>query len=105
LLAVAVSILLLSVADAFLTLVLLQGGAAEVNPIMEALIYSSVAAFATLKMALTSIGIILMVALAHYRFMRLLRVEWVLYGVLIAYASLVGYEVWMLKTPLELPIL
>jgi hypothetical protein len=105
LLAVAVSILLLSVADAFLTLVLLQGGAAEVNPIMEALIYSSVAAFATLKMALTSIGIILMVALAHYRFMRLLRVEWVLYGVLIAYASLVGYEVWMLKSPLELPIL
>jgi Domain of unknown function (DUF5658) len=105
LLAAAVGISLLSVADAFLTLVLLQGGAAEVNPIMATLIYSSVAAFATLKMALTSIGIVLMVALARYRFMRLLRVEWVLYGVLIAYASLVGYEVWMLKSPLDLPIL
>src|SRR5271170_7464590 len=44
LLAVAIGILLLSVVDAFLTLVLLQGGAvAEVNPIMAALIYRSVA--------------------------------------------------------------
>lgn len=96
LLAVAVSILLLCVADAFLTLALLQGGAAEVNPIMATLIYSSVAVFASLKMAMTSMGIILMVVLARYRFMRLLRVEWVLYGVLIAYVSLVSYEVWIL---------
>jgi hypothetical protein len=96
LLAAAVSILLLSVVDAFLTLVLLQGGAAEVNPIMGTLIYSSVAVFAALKMAMTSIGIILMVVLARYRFMRLLRVEWVLYGVLITYVSLVSYEVWIL---------
>src|ERR1700678_1409561 len=50
LLAVAISILLLSVVDAFLTLGLLQGGAAEVNPIMAALIYRSVALFAALKM-------------------------------------------------------
>jgi Domain of unknown function (DUF5658) len=96
LLAVAVSILLLSVVDAFLTLLLLQGGAAEVNPIMGTLIYSSVAVFAALKMAMTSIGIVLLVVLARYRFMRLLRVEWVLYGVLIAYVSLVSYEVWIL---------
>jgi hypothetical protein len=105
LLAVAIGILLLSVADAFLTVVLLQGGANEVNPIMAALIYRSVALFAALKMGMTSLGIILMVVLAQYRFMRLLRVEWVLYGVLIAYASLISYEVWMLKSPVQLPIL
>jgi Domain of unknown function (DUF5658) len=105
LLAVAISILLLSVVDAFLTVVLLQGGATEVNPIMAALIYRSVALFAALKMGMTSVSIVLMVFLARYRFMRLVRVEWVLYGVLIAYASLIGYEVWMLKSPLELPIL
>jgi hypothetical protein len=98
LLAVALSILLLNVVDAFLTLLLLQdGGVAEVNPIMAGLIYRSVAAFAALKMALTSVSLILMVILARHRFMRLLRVEWVLYGVLIAYVSLIGYEVWMLK--------
>jgi hypothetical protein len=105
LLAVAISILLLSVADAFLTVVLLQGGANEVNPIMAALIYRSVALFTALKMGMTSLSIILMVALARYRFMRLLPVEWVLYGVLITYASLISYEVWMLKGPVELPIL
>jgi hypothetical protein len=104
LLAVAIGILLLCVADAFMTVVLLQDGAYEVNPIMAALIYRSVALFAALKMGLTGAGIILMVILAQYRFLRLMRVEWALYGVLIAYASLFTYEIWMLKGPLNLPI-
>jgi hypothetical protein len=103
LLAVAIGILLLSFGDAFLTLVLLQGGASEVNPIMAALIYRSVAMFAGLKMTMTAASVVLMVFLARYRFMRLLRVEWVLYAVLIGYASLIGYEFWMLKVPLDLP--
>ena len=104
LLAVAIGILLLCVVDAFMTVVLLQGGAYEVNPIMAALIYRSVALFAALKMSLTGVGITLMVILARYRFLRLLRVEWALYGVLIAYASLITYEVWMLKAPVYLPM-
>ena len=103
LLAVAIGILLLSVVDAFLTLVLLEGGANEVNPIMALLVYRSVAVFAALKMAMTSVSIVFMVFLARYRFMRLLRVEWVLYAVLVGYTSLIGYEVWMLKVPLLLP--
>jgi hypothetical protein len=105
LLAVAIGILLLSVMDAFLTLVLLQGGAAEVNPVMAALIYRSVAMFAALKMGMTGAGVLLMVILARYRFMRLLRVEWVLYGVLIAYVTLISYEVWMVKGSVDLPTL
>jgi Domain of unknown function (DUF5658) len=105
LLAVAIGILLLSVVDAFLTLVLLQGGADEVNPIMALFVYRSVAVFAALKMALTSLGVVFMVFLARYRFMRRVPVAWVLYGVLIAYASLIGYEISMLKGPLEPPIL
>jgi hypothetical protein len=105
LLAVAIGILLLCVADAFLTLTLLQGGAAEVNPLMAVLLYRNVALFAAMKIGLTSACLVLMVALARYRFMRLLQVTWVLYGVLIAYMSLIGYEVWMLKGPIGLPIL
>jgi hypothetical protein len=97
LLAVSIGILLLCVVDAFLTLILLQTGAVEVNPFMAGLIYRSVAVFAALKMAMTSVGIILMVCVARYRFMRLLQVEWGLYGVLIAYASLILYEVWLIK--------
>jgi len=105
LLAVAISILLLSVADAFMTLLLLQVGAAEVNPIMAALIYRSVATFTAMKMGMTGVGVLLMVSLARYRFMRLLRVEWALYGVLMGYAALIGYEMWLLKSASELPIL
>src|SRR5579863_6945649 len=97
LLAVSIGILLLCVVDAFLTLILLQTGAVEVNPFMAELIYRSVAVFAALKMAMTSVGIILMVCVARYRFMRLLQVEWGLYGVLIAYASLILYEVSLIK--------
>ena len=105
LLAVAIGIVLLSVSDAFLTMMLLQGGADEVNPVMAALIYRSVAMFAALKMGMTSLGVVLMVFLARYRFMRLLRVEWVLYGVLIAYAGLICYEIWLIKGPVDLPTL
>src|ERR1700688_5334183 len=88
LLAVAISILLLSVTDAFLTVVLLQGGADEVNPVMAALIYRSVAMFAALKMGMTSAGVVLMVILARYRILRLLRVVWVVDGALVACVTL-----------------
>jgi Domain of unknown function (DUF5658) len=91
--------------DAFMTLILLQGGADEVNPIMALVVYRSVAVFAALKMALTSFGVVFMVFLARYRFMRRLPVGWVLYGVLIAYTSLIGYEIHMFKSSFELPIL
>ena len=54
---------------------------------------------------MTGAGTVSMVILARYRFMRLLRVEWALYGVLIGYATLIGYEIWMLKSPAAPPIL
>jgi hypothetical protein len=105
LLAVAIGILLLSASDAFLTAVLLMHGADEVNPIMAGLVYRSVAAFAALKMAMTGASIVVMVVLSRYRFMRLIRVELVLYAVLAAYAWLIGYELWMLKSSGALPLL
>jgi hypothetical protein len=39
---------------------------------------------------------VVMVFLARYRFMRVIRVELVLYAVLTVYAWLIGYEIWML---------
>jgi hypothetical protein len=72
---------------------------------MALVIYRSVAAFAALKMGLTSVGIVFMVFLARYRFMRLMPVEWVLHGLLLGYMGLIGYEVWMLKGSLDLPLL
>jgi hypothetical protein len=97
LMAVAISIVLLCVGDSFLTLVLLSGGAQEVNPVMAVFVYQSVAVFTGIKMAMTSLSVLLMVCLARYRFMRLVRVELVLYAILVAYVSLIGYELWMLQ--------
>ncbi len=105
LLAVSLGILLLSATDAFLTAVLLLHGAEEVNPLMAVLVYRSVAGFAALKMAMTGASIVLMVFLARYRFMRVIRVEVVLYAVLLVYVGLIGYEFWMLNASGGLPIL
>ena len=101
----SLGILLLSAADAFMTAILLMHGADEVNPIMALLVYRSVAAFAGFKMAMTGASIMVMVFLSRYRFMRVLRVDLVLYAVLIVYASLIGYEIWMLKGSSDLPVL
>jgi Domain of unknown function (DUF5658) len=105
LLAVSMGILLLSAADAFLTGILLLHGAAEVNPVMGALVYRSVALFTTLKMAMTGISIVFMVVLARYRFMRLIPVGFVLYAILAIYTWLIGYEIWMLKSAGDIPLL
>ena len=75
------------------------------TPALALVIYRSVAAFAALKMGLTSVGIVFMVFLARYRFMRVMPVEWVLPAVLLGYVGLIGYEVWMLRGPLDLPTL
>jgi hypothetical protein len=105
LLAVSVAILLFSAADAFLTAILLFHGADEVNPIMAILVYRSVALFAAFKMAMTGISIVIMVFLARYRFMRVIRVELVLYAVMAVYTWLIVYEIWMLKGSGNLPVL
>ena len=97
LLAVAIGILLLSVADALMTVRLLSAGADEVNPIMAAVVYRSAAVFAIVKMTLTGLGVMVMVMLARYRFMRMVRVDVVMYAVLVAYSALLTYEFWMLR--------
>jgi hypothetical protein len=105
LLAVAIVISLLCVADAFMTLMLLSNGAEEINPVMAALLYRSVAAFTAGKMATTGVSVLALVVLSRYRFMRLVRVEAMMYLVLAAYVSLIGYELWLLRGHVDPAIL
>jgi len=105
LLALSIGILLLSVADAFMTVTLLAGGAVEVNPVMAALVYRSTALFAILKMTMTGLGVTCMVYVARYRFLRVIRVEVVMYMIFIAYAALLCYEFWMLRAVVDIPYL
>jgi len=93
----AVAILLLSVADAFLTLTLLAAGAYEVNPLMNYVLERQPELFATVKMALTGTGVLALVACARATVFRVIRVSLVLRCCLFGYAALIAYECWLLQ--------
>ncbi len=95
-LAVALLILLLSCADAVLTLMLVERGAYEANPLMAGLVHGSSPAFAAVKILLTSGGVVLLTVLATHRAFGRLPVGIVLYGILAGYGALITYEVWLL---------
>lgn len=88
----AVSTMLLSCLDAFLTLQLLDRGAYEANPLMASVMGSSVIAFTSTKMAMTGLGILALVFLARSRFMNQMRTGIFLTGIFSMYACLVCYE-------------
>jgi len=105
LLAVVMGIMILCVGDAFLTLVLLQGGAREANPVMASVVYRDATTFTVMKMLMTSASVAVMVLLAGYRFLGYFRVEVLLYLVLTGYVCLVGYELWMMSELGVFPLL
>jgi hypothetical protein len=97
-LAVVLLILLLSLADAVLTLTLLQHGAFEANPVMALLVHGSVRAFAVTKMGLTTSGVVVLTLLARARVFGRMPIGFLLYAVLLGYAVLVAYELHLLQT-------
>lgn len=88
----ATGIMLLSCADAFLTLQLLELGMIEANPIMEAVIAQSTVLFTSTKLAMTGFGIFVLVFLAKSRFLNRFRTGMLLTVFFSCYACLVCYE-------------
>ena len=97
LLFLSVTILLLSVADAFLTLTLIGKGAQEANPFLAFVLDEHPQAFAAVKMGLTGVGVLVLVAVARARVFRVMRVAAVLHGIALGYLALIAYEGWMLN--------
>jgi hypothetical protein len=95
-LAVALVILLLSCADAILTLALMQHGATEANPFMAPLVTGSGHAFAFWKLLLTASGVIVLTVLVRIRAFGTFPAGIILYVAAAGYAALVGYELWLL---------
>lgn len=89
----AVGTMMLSVADAFLTLRLLERGMIEANPVMAALLGKGTAAFAAAKMLMTAFGVLTLVYLARTRFLDRLRTGVFLTIFFSGYACLVCYEI------------
>jgi hypothetical protein len=89
----AVGIMLLSCADAFLTLTLMQHGMIEANPIMDAMLGQGTTAFAISKVVMTGTSILILVFLAKSRFMNRFRTGLFLTFFFSVYCCLVCYEI------------
>jgi len=88
----ATGIMLLSCADAFLTLLLIDHGMVEANPFMNAILAHGTTAFASVKLAMTAIGIFVLVFLAKAHFLNRFRAGLFLTMFFCCYACLVCYE-------------
>jgi hypothetical protein len=89
----ATGTMLLSCADAFLTLLLLDFGMIEANPFMAAIMAQGTAVFTSTKLAMTAFGIFVLVFLAKARFLNRFRAGLFLTTFFISYACLVCYEI------------
>ena len=89
----AVGTMLLSCTDAFLTVVLLDLGMIEANPLMDMLLGQGTALFAATKMAFTGFGILTLVFLSKSRFLDRFRTGLILTTFFAVYACLVCYEI------------
>jgi hypothetical protein len=98
LLFLSLMILLLSVADAFLTITLIMGGAQEANPLLAVILGDSPVCFSGVTMALTGGCVLVLVAMARSRLLRILRVGFILQGIFVVYVALIAYEWWLLRT-------
>ncbi|MEE8464357.1 MAG: DUF5658 family protein [Gammaproteobacteria bacterium] len=93
LLYLTLGILVLCTADAIMTLNLLNMGAREANIFMAHMIEKNEFLFGATKMALTGLGLILLVMHAQFRLFRLIKVQNLLRIFFIAYCALIGYEI------------
>lgn len=89
----AVGTMLLSCLDAFLTLILLNHGLYEANPFMAAAMTQSTGLFVASKMALTGMGVLLLVSLANTRFFNRIRTGLILTSFFSLYCCLICYEI------------
>jgi hypothetical protein len=88
----ATGTMLLSCADAFLTLRLLDLGMIEANPFMKVIMAHGALAFTSTKLAMTAVGILMLVFLAQARFLNRIRTGLFLTMFFSFYACLVCYE-------------
>lgn len=100
LLFLALTILLLSITDAFFTVTLLANGATEINPLLAYVFQHFPGFFPIFKMTLTGVGVVVLVAMARARVFRIVRVKTILQFILAGYVAVIAYEVWMMNTVL-----
>ncbi len=91
-------ILILTVADAFLTLVLVGNGAAELNHVMDYYLRLGPVSFVIVKYLLTAVSLVWLIIFKNYPLFRgKLSVKSIMVGVAITYVALITYELLLIR--------
>lgn len=92
----SIGIVILCCADAYFTLMLLQRGAVEVNPVMDALIRASVQSFVNVKIIWTCVAVVFLLLHTNFLIFNLLSTARVIYTLFAGYAILIAYQIALL---------
>ncbi|KHE92000.1 MAG: hypothetical protein SCABRO_02263 [Candidatus Scalindua brodae] len=94
---IIISIILLSLTDAMLTLYLIRNGAAEVNPIMEHFLRYGTLPFLAAKYLLTTASIVLLLIYKNVHiFGTKIRAKYLFVIILLIFASVVLWELYLI---------
>lgn len=88
----AMIVMLLCVFDTFFTLVLIEHGAYEANPIMDYFLQQGSLQFFLVKYSITALAIILVVSLKHFRLFHYIKGSHILVGSAVIYISLIYHQ-------------
>jgi hypothetical protein len=97
LLVMALAVMLLSIADAYLTLLLVQFGAEEVNPFLNWLLSIDHQLFFAVKVTITGFCIVWLVMHQRFRVFGVLRVYHMLAASLLVYFGLICHQLDLLQ--------
>ncbi len=103
LLVLSICLLLLSCLDAAMTMRLLSFGAVELNPIMDELLKQGTKYFIGVKIAVTALCIIVLVAHNRIKLFNIIRVDIILISAVFIYLGLVTYQFYLFT--LDMPAL
>lgn len=92
-----VMIIMMCCLDAFFTLVLISNGAVELNIFMDWLIKRDIQTFAVVKMAVTSLALVVLVMHFNFRIYRVIAVRYLMYALVPVYMALIAHEINLLQ--------
>ncbi len=96
--AMTIAIMGLSCTDAFFTLMLIQQGAQEMNPVMNRLLEINVQLFVSVKLAITASCLIFILAHRNFwLFKRIVRTYYILPALFLGYCALTAHQLNMLN--------
>jgi hypothetical protein len=95
--AVIVLILVFSLADAFLTLWLVDRGASEINPVMNYFLSHGPGVFIGVKYLFTSISVVILAVCSHIFLRRVgIYIRSIITSILMLFSSVIAWEVYLL---------